>query len=80
MFDADSFIFILGVKVVIAKNFLVGMQAFQPIETLHKENTNEEKHSKNVGEICRSIGKAMGLSDEEVRRVTEAKYFHDIGK
>lgn len=50
------------------------------IETLHKENPGEEKHSKNVAKICCSIGKAMGLSDEEVRRVTEAGFYHDIGK
>lgn len=50
------------------------------IETLHKDSPVEEKHSVNVSEMCINIGKAMGLSEVDIRRLREAAYLHDIGK
>lgn len=50
------------------------------IDTLHGHSQKEKEHSKNVSLICESLGKAMNLSDVEIRRLREAGYLHDIGK
>jgi len=50
------------------------------ITTLHEKNPREERHSKRVSEICQHIGKVMGLSDIEVRKLKVAGLLHDIGK
>lgn len=50
------------------------------IETLHVNNQKEAKHSENVSNICADLGKAMGLSEIEIRRLKEAGFLHDIGK
>lgn len=50
------------------------------IETLHEISSREEKHSKNVSTISQSIGKAMQLSNKDIRRLKEAGYLHNIGK
>lgn len=50
------------------------------IEALHRDSNIEEKHSKNVRKICEDIGKAMGLSEVDIRRLKEAAFLHDIGK
>ncbi|MGI6706516.1 MAG: diguanylate cyclase [Clostridia bacterium] len=50
------------------------------IEELHRNNPNEKTHSKNVSEICESIGRYMHLPEHELRRLKEAGYLHDIGK
>ncbi|MFA5522930.1 MAG: HD domain-containing phosphohydrolase [Tissierellales bacterium] len=50
------------------------------IKTLHKDSTAEEKHSINVRRICGELGKLMGISEVDMRRLKDAAYFHDIGK
>jgi diguanylate cyclase (GGDEF)-like protein/PAS domain S-box-containing protein len=50
------------------------------ISTLHEKNPREEQHSKRVGEICQFIGKSIGLSEHEIRRLRVAGHLHDIGK
>lgn len=50
------------------------------IEELHRNSPKEKTHSKNVSEICESIGRHMHLPEHEVRRLKEAGYLHDIGK
>jgi len=50
------------------------------ITTLHEKNPREENHSKRVSEICQEIGKAMGLSDFELRKLRASGLLHDIGK
>ncbi len=47
---------------------------------LHKENIKEEMHSKKVSELCQKIGKKMGLSEYEIRKLKVAGLLHDIGK
>ncbi|OPY62219.1 MAG: Cyclic di-GMP phosphodiesterase response regulator RpfG [Pelotomaculum sp. PtaU1.Bin065] len=47
---------------------------------LYEKNRWEEQHSKNVGELCRKIGKAMGLSEIEAGRLNAVGFLHDIGK
>ena len=50
------------------------------IDTLHVNNKKEAEHSENVSNISVNIGKAMGLTEIEIRQLKEAGYLHDIGK
>lgn len=50
------------------------------IETLHGRSPREEIHSKNVSRISQEIGRAMNLNDEEIKRLKDAGFLHDIGK
>jgi len=50
------------------------------IKTLHEDCPTEKEHSSHVAEICGHIGKALGLSEAEIKRLKEAGFLHDIGK
>jgi len=50
------------------------------IRTLHGISPKEKEHAENVSEISQSLGRAMNLSDVEIRRLKDAGYLHDIGK
>lgn len=50
------------------------------IETFHGHSSEEKEHSIRVSKICESIGRAMNLSEMEIRRLKDAGLYHDIGK
>lgn len=50
------------------------------IQTLHVRSDREKIHSANVSDICVKIATNLKLSSEEIRRVKDAGYYHDIGK
>lgn len=50
------------------------------IDTLYGNSPREKEHSENVSLICENIGKAMGMQEDEIRKLKEAGYLHDIGK
>jgi len=50
------------------------------IKTLNEKNRREEQHSQRVSEICRSMGEAIGLNQEEVSELYTVGLLHDIGK
>lgn len=50
------------------------------IETLHVNHPREEQHSQNVSRLSQDIGREMNLSKEEIKRLKDAGYLHDIGK
>jgi diguanylate cyclase (GGDEF)-like protein/PAS domain S-box-containing protein len=50
------------------------------IHTLHEKNKREEKHSRRVSEICKNIGIALGMSDDDVQELSSVGLLHDIGK
>jgi PAS domain S-box-containing protein/putative nucleotidyltransferase with HDIG domain len=50
------------------------------IKTLHINNPREEEHSKRISNICESIGKKMGLPEDEIQKLKKAGFLHDIGK
>ena len=49
------------------------------MSTLHERYPGTEQQWKIVGDLCREIGRAIGLSELEVCRVSTAGIFHDIG-
>jgi len=50
------------------------------IHALHEKNPREEMHSKRVSEICQDLGRALGLSDMDIKKLKVAGLLHDIGK
>ncbi|HEY5525609.1 MAG TPA: HD domain-containing phosphohydrolase [Clostridium sp.] len=50
------------------------------INTLDEKNKSEEQHSYRVSELCKSMGEALGLLEDEIEELRLAGLFHDIGK
>ena len=50
------------------------------INLLHSQNEREKEHSIQVSELCRKMGQALQLSEDEIRKLKDAGYLHDIGK
>lgn len=50
------------------------------MDRLHLENPKERVHSEQVGTLCQTFGKDLGLEEGEIRRLRDAGYYHDIGK
>ncbi|MPL94257.1 hypothetical protein SDC9_40407 [bioreactor metagenome] len=50
------------------------------IKLLHERTPAEKRHSETVCRLCQQIGAAMGLPEDEIRKLREAGYLHDIGK
>lgn len=50
------------------------------INALHVRNKREEHHSRRVSFLSEQLGRAVGLSDEEIGQLRLAGLFHDIGK
>lgn len=50
------------------------------MEALFERSPREKRHSENVSRISGQIAKAMGLSEEVIKRIEDIGYYHDIGK
>jgi diguanylate cyclase (GGDEF)-like protein/PAS domain S-box-containing protein len=50
------------------------------ISTLHEKNKREEQHSNRVSILCESMGKALGLPEDEIKELKIVGLLHDIGK
>lgn len=50
------------------------------IHALHEKNPREEEHSKRVSEMSQDLGRALGLSDIDIKKLKVAGLLHDIGK
>jgi len=50
------------------------------MNTLHEKNPREEAHSTRVGDLCKKIGEAMELTDQQIRTLHLIGFLHDIGK
>lgn len=50
------------------------------IRSLQKKSIKEKAHSETVAKLCRNMGIALGLPENEVKKLSEAGYLHDIGK
>ncbi len=59
----------------------VGSEMIDTImDTLHEKNPREKRHSESMSRICQEIGRAMKMSETEIRKLKDAGYLHDIGK
>lgn len=50
------------------------------ITTLNEKNKWEERHSRNVSDLCERLGKALNFGDQEVKELKTLGLIHDIGK
>lgn len=50
------------------------------ITTLHEKNKREEQHSYRVSKLCKSMGRALGLPEDEIKELKTVGLLHDIGK
>ncbi|NCB35275.1 MAG: diguanylate cyclase, partial [Clostridia bacterium] len=50
------------------------------IDTLHTKNPREKRHSLAVADLSERIGSAMNLPDDQLVKLRQAGYLHDIGK
>lgn len=50
------------------------------MDTLFEKSPKEKEHAERMSLLSERIATAMNLPYEEIRRVKEAAYFHDIGK
>lgn len=50
------------------------------INTLHEKNKREEQHSHRVSALCKSMGVALSLQDNEIAELKTVGLLHDIGK
>ena len=52
----------------------------QLLYVLHTHNTYTAEHNHRVGEVAYCLAQAMGLDFNEIIKIKEAGYLHDIGK
>ena len=50
------------------------------MNTLNEKNKREEQHSVRVSELCKSLGKSLGLNERKIYDLKTAGLLHDIGK
>jgi diguanylate cyclase (GGDEF)-like protein/PAS domain S-box-containing protein len=50
------------------------------IKTLYEKSKREEKHSKRVSQLCKELGAAFDLGQEDISELQMAGLMHDIGK
>lgn len=50
------------------------------IKTLYEKNEREQQHSARVSQLCEALGKALGLSVEDISELKTVGLMHDIGK
>jgi diguanylate cyclase (GGDEF)-like protein/PAS domain S-box-containing protein/putative nucleotidyltransferase with HDIG domain len=50
------------------------------INSLYEKNKREELHSLQVSALCKSMGEALGLTENEIDSLKTAGLLHDIGK
>lgn len=50
------------------------------VKTLHEACPREKEHSECVSALCQQMGRMLRLSKNELRKLKDAAYLHDIGK
>ncbi|MDF2942195.1 MAG: hypothetical protein K0S01_1053 [Herbinix sp.] len=50
------------------------------INSLYEKNRREEVHSLSVSALCKRMGEALGMTDNEIEILKTAGLLHDIGK
>lgn len=50
------------------------------IGRLHKKSVREKAHSERVSEFAQALGREIGLTDDQLSKLKDLGYLHDIGK
>ena len=50
------------------------------VQMLHDSSPREKDHADRVSRLCQAMGRKMNMSEDEVKRLHDAGYLHDIGK
>lgn len=64
----------------LSQNTTKGITIDTVINALHENSPRERDHSKTVSQLCENMGKLMGLCENQVKRLRDAGFLHDIGK
>jgi diguanylate cyclase (GGDEF)-like protein/putative nucleotidyltransferase with HDIG domain len=50
------------------------------VDALHEKSAEEHDHAVSVSQSAQALGKELGLSEVEIKRLKKAGFLHDIGK
>ncbi len=50
------------------------------VQLLHDNSSREKEHAARVSQLCAAFGKRMNMTEDEVKRLRDAGFLHDIGK
>ncbi len=50
------------------------------VQMLHDGSAREKEHAVRVSRLCEAIGKRLNMTEDEVKKLRDAGYLHDIGK
>jgi diguanylate cyclase (GGDEF)-like protein len=50
------------------------------VQLLHDNSLREKEHAARVSQLCASFGKKLNMTEDEVKRLRDAGFLHDIGK
>ena len=50
------------------------------VQMLHDSSPRERDHAESVSRLCQAMGKKLNMSEDEIKRLHDAGYLHDIGK
>lgn len=50
------------------------------ITALHNRSPREKEHAIQVSRMCLAMGKELGLSENDLRKLKDAGFYHDIGR
>lgn len=64
----------------VTRDYIQEEEVARIISTLHENNEKEKIHSDNVSLLCEKTGRELGLKNEEIKKLKDAGFYHDIGK
>jgi diguanylate cyclase len=50
------------------------------VQLLHDNSPREKEHAVRVSQLCAALGKKLNMTEDEVKRLRDAGFLHDIGK
>ncbi len=50
------------------------------VQMLHDNSSREREHSETVSKLCQAMGRKLNMTEDEIKRLQDAGYLHDIGK
>ncbi len=50
------------------------------VQLLHDNSPREKEHAARVSQLCAALGKKLNMTEDEIKRLRDAGFLHDIGK